>query len=200
MVNKLRKKIVLKIVIMGDGAVGKTSIVRRYLEGEFKHEYLMTVGVDLYTKKEKINIRGKEIDVTWQIWDLSGQQYWREVVSSFYKGAHGAVLVFDITNDLSYQNMLDWALEFSRLGGGRPIVVVGNKIDLRDKVPDSLNIDDGKRKAYELSKLLGIKTTYIETSALENINISEVFNKVKEMIVSEALNKIMKPNSVGNGN
>lgn len=197
MVTKL-KKIILKIIVMGDGAVGKTSIVRRYLEGDFKHEYLMTVGVDLYTRKEKLVIRGKEINVVWQIWDLSGQQYWRGVVTSFYRGAHGAVLVFDITNDLSYENMLDWALEFNRHGGEGPIVVVGNKIDLRDKVPDSLREYDGERKAYELAKLLGIKTAYIETSALENVNIDKVFDKMKEMIISYALKKIIRTN-VGNG-
>ncbi len=194
----MKKKVVLKIIIMGDGAVGKTSLVRRYLVGDFRHEYLMTVGVDLYTKKEKLHVKGSEIEIVWQIWDLSGQQYWRDVVSSFYKGAHGAVLVFDITNDLSYQNILDWALEFNRFGGERPIIVVGNKIDLRDKVPDSIKSDDGERKAYELSKLLGIKTTYIETSALENVNINKVFEKMKEMIISEALSKIIASN-IGNG-
>ena len=94
--------------------------------------------------------------------------------------------------------MLDWALEFSRFGGERPIVVVGNKIDLRDKIPDSLKTDEGERKAYEISRLLGIKTTYVETSALENINISNVFDKMKEMIISEAIEKIVKAN-IGNG-
>lgn len=198
MVKKLKKKIVLKIIVMGDGAVGKTSIVRRYLEGDFKHEYLMTVGVDLYTKKEKLSIKGREIDVVWQIWDLSGQQYWREVISSFYRGAHGAVLVFDITNDSSYQNVLDWALEFSRFGGEKPIVVVGNKIDLRGKIPYSIDQTDGERKAYELSRLLGVKTTYVETSALKNININDVFDKIRGMVISEAIEKVIKSNT-GNG-
>ncbi len=186
-----RRRIVLKIVCIGDGAVGKTSIVKRYLSGDFRHDYVMTLGLDLFTKPEKIRFKGSEIEVVWQIWDLSGQQYWRDVISSFYKGANGAILVFDVTNNLSYENTIEWALEFYRHAGQQPIVLVGNKIDLRDKIYDSLKSNEGARRAYELSRLMGIKIPYIETSALENINIDVVFNTLKKLIFENAITKLL---------
>ncbi len=183
----------LKIVLIGDGAVGKTSIAKRYLGKEFEHEYIMTIGVDFFKKESKINISDVgEITFIWHIWDLSGQPHWRHVRPAFYRGSRGSLLVFDVSNRESYKDAIEWAKEFVKNAGKYPLVLVGNKIDLREIVPDCITSAEGKELAEKISEELGIDVPYIETSAKENINIDDAFSLLAELIFKKLVMDVKK--------
>ncbi len=187
------RSVMLKIVLIGDGAVGKTSIAKRYLGKEFEHEYIMTIGVDFFKKESKIDIpEVGEITFIWHIWDLSGQPHWRHVRPAFYRGSRGALLVFDVANRESYNDAINWAREFVKNAGNYPLVLVGNKIDLREVVPDCIITAEGKELAKQLSEEFEIDVPYIETSALENINIDQAFNLLAELIFKKLMIDLKK--------
>lgn len=179
----------LKIVLIGDGGVGKTSIAHRYLKKGFSHEYKQTIGVDVYSKRSTINIKDYKITISWVIWDLAGQPKFREVRKDFYKGAKGAILVFDISRRETFNNVLNWANEFLHNAGRYPIVLVGNKIDLRDKVDDPVSAEEGQQLTRTLSKIFRIDVPYIESSALLEININEIFDKIGKLILNKVFRK-----------
>jgi len=184
------KKIIAKIVFIGDGAVGKTSLLKRYLGREFDHDYMMTIGVDRFAKEMTIRYRKTNIIIVWNIWDLAGQPHWINVRSPFYKGAIAGVLVYDVSNPDSYENVENWLHEMIRVTGIRPIVLVANKIDLREIIPECITTEEGLRKSRELSKILGIEVPYIETSAKLNINVEKIFDELGNLIIREAIRKI----------
>ena len=188
------REVQVKIVLIGDGAVGKTSIAHRFLGREFIHEYIMTVGVDFYKKESSIEIpEYGEIKFIWHIWDLAGQPHWKHVRPAFYLGARGALLVFDVANRESYNNAIEWAKEFIRHAGGKyPIVLIGNKIDLRESIPGCITAEEGEELAKKLSDLFGFKVPYIETSALQNINIDKAFQALGELIFKYMIEELRR--------
>jgi len=171
--------------LIGEGAVGKTSIAKRYLKGEFTHEYKQTLGVDIFSKSTKIDIGQRTIRIQWIIWDLAGQPKYKDVRKTFYKGAKGGILVFDVSRKETYEAAMNWANEFIINSGRHPIVLVGNKIDLREKYPDCVTREEGEKLAKILSKMLGYEVPYVESSALKNINIDEIFNTLGRLILSK---------------
>ncbi|MHA1617428.1 MAG: GTP-binding protein [Candidatus Njordarchaeales archaeon] len=191
------REVQVKIVLIGDGAVGKTSIAQRFLGKEFTHEYIMTVGVDFYKKETKVEFpEYGEVRFIWHIWDLAGQPHWKHVRPAFYLGARGAILVFDIANRDSYQNAIEWAKEFIRHAGGKyPLVLVGNKIDLRENIPGCITPKEGRELAKELSNLFGFEVPYIETSALLNINIDKAFQELGKLIVKRTVEELERKKS-----
>jgi len=185
------KEVLIKIVLIGDGAVGKTSIAKRYLGKEFEHEYIMTVGVDFFKKKSKIAIENVgEIDFVWHIWDLSGQPHWRHVRPTFYRGARGALLVFDVANKASYDDAPEWAKEFVKNAGRYPIVLIGNKIDLRESVPDCTTKDEGEALARRVAQIVDTDVPYIETSAKLGINIEDAFTLLANLVFKKIMDEI----------
>ncbi len=179
----------LKIVLIGDGGVGKTSIAHRYLRKGFNYEYKQTIGVDVYSKRSIINIKNYKINISWVIWDLAGQPKFREVRKEFYRGAKGAILVFDISRRETFDNILHWANEFLHNSGRYPVVLVGNKVDLRDKVSDPVSPEEGEKLARTLSKIFSIKVPYIESSALLRINIDTIFDEIGMLILRKAFER-----------
>lgn len=170
-----------KIVIIGDSGVGKTNIITRYTRNEFDLSLKSTIGVEFSTKK--VNINDKIIKM--QFWDTTGQERYRAITSSYYRGVHGIVLVFDISNYASFENINNWINEInSNCELNIPILLIGNKLDLEIKrqVP--------KEKAIELSNKYNF--IFIETSALsgENIQISidELINKIYSMHGEKKIN------------
>ena len=142
---------VLKIVLIGDGGVGKTAIRERYLGKGFKAQYLLTIGADFAMRDDVI--RGESI--RYQIWDLAGQQRFDAVREVYYKGSVGALLVYDVTRPDSYFNTPKWINElWTNNGRGRvPIVVVANKIDMRELSDDTVSPEQGRIFTERLTKL-----------------------------------------------
>ncbi len=176
----------IKIVLGGDGAVGKTSIRRRYLGEGFTQQYLQTLGAD-FALKETV-LKDGNIRFRWQIWDLAGQPAFHEVRKAYFKGCLGALVVYDVTRPETLENAEKWCediWENSSYQEKIPIVLIGNKIDLRDTVNDALTPEDGKKMAEKL----GIG--FLETSAKTGENIEDAFEFLGRKII-EFTNKLMQ--------
>ena len=156
-----------KIIVIGDASVGKTNIIKTYTTNTFKENTQPTTGVEFYTKPFEIN---KEY-VMVEIWDTAGQERYQSVTNSYYKGSQGALVVYDITKEVSFINIEKWIKRTNdKLNENIKIILVGNKIDLADK--RIVQTETALEKAKELNMPL------METSALENKNIKEVFEKL----------------------
>jgi small GTP-binding protein len=177
----------MKIVLCGDGAVGKTALRETYLGKEFTSSYLMTIGADFAVQKTEV--AGKE--VKFQIWDLAGQERFNSVRSLYYQGSHGVLFVYDVTRPESYQNLVDgWLNELMKhtRGGPIPAVVLGNKIDLRNlDDPTHIRPDQGGDLVEKMSESLSngeLDIPYLETSAKTGENVQVAFKKLAEMIIA----------------
>ncbi len=171
----------IKIALLGDGAVGKTALRNNYMGEVFSKDYTLTIGADFATKDITITTpEGKEIGLKYQIWDLAGQPRFIAVRDLYYRGCRGGLLVFDVTRPESYMHMSDWIKElWENNGVGRiPFVIVGNKTDQREQVQNSLNHEQGLNYARQLTKITrphGFSIPYIETSAKTGENVNQAF-------------------------
>ena len=183
-----------KIVLIGDGGVGKTALRRAWLGEGFKTEYLMTIGAD-FASQELTTYHSETkttYDIKFQIWDLAGQPRFKAVRDLYYRGAVGALCFYDVTNQESYMNLVEWIQSYWNLNGiGKsPLLIVGSKCDLRDNpaFPNQVSSRYGKEYAAEITKLLkakyGFSVHYIETSAKEHINIDKAFKLLAHEIIS----------------
>ncbi len=166
-------KKIYKIVLLGDGAVGKTALRHRYLGEAFQQSYSMTIGADFAVKR--VNIDGEEIVA--QIWDLAGQIRFQSVREVYYQGATGALLVFDITRSETFENIPNWITELLENNRNKivPMVLIGNKGDLRQESPDAIPYEAAVEYSKELSKWSQFEIPYIETSALSGENVETGF-------------------------
>jgi small GTP-binding protein len=187
--------ILVKICLLGDGAVGKTSLKNRYLGAGFNPKYLITIGADFAVRDVKL----PELDVEYklQIWDLAGQPRFDAVRTLYYKGSMGAILVFDITNRATLESLQNWVKEYWKHSGEAaiPMIIVGNKKDLREQLPSCITEEEGKAFAETLSAksaAVGIKVHYLETSAKTGENVEEGFNK----LVSEIHNYLKESGTI----
>src|SRR5215813_9520040 len=122
---------VYKVVVAGDGNVGKTSLVRRYCEGKFDESRVTTLGVDFQTKL--VTLQNMVIKLS--IWDVAGQDRFISFRDTFYRGAHAVALVFDVTSPPSFFNLRHWYDEIQSAVPLVPMVVIGNKSDLFTVIP-----------------------------------------------------------------
>jgi len=168
-----RKKVLLKIIILGDSGVGKTSLMNQYVHQKFSNQYKATIGADFLTKEVMIDDRL----VTLQIWDTAGQERFQSLGVAFYRGADACVLVYDVTDAKSFDNMESWMEEFlTHAAPGNaekfPFVVLGNKADLaanRRQVPAA------KAKAWCAAKG---EIPHFETSAKDATNVEQAFHTI----------------------
>lgn len=166
-----------KICILGDGGVGKTTLVNRYLTGAFKDHLKITIGVNFYVKKFEFN----EQMVTLQIWDFAGEDRFRFILPSYLLGASGAIFMYDITRFSSFRNFNSW-MEVFEEGSKRneaemPLLMVGGKKDLDYKravsLDDARAITDSHDGIYE----------YIECSAKTGENVLLLFERLIALIM-----------------
>ena len=161
----------IKIIVVGDIGVGKTNLINRFASDKFDTNSKATIGVEFVYKTLKIN---KEV-IKVEVWDTAGQERYRAITSSYYKGAKGAIIVYDITNEDSFNNVESWMNEVTKKGKtDMQFLLVGNKKDLVNdrKVTEQKGID----KAKELNMNL------FEASALEKTNVNEAFNYLMKEI------------------
>jgi len=172
----------MKIVLAGDGAVGKTALRERYLGKGFQAKYLMTIGADFALKESVISGR----DLKFQIWDLAGQQRFSAVRSVYYLGCLGALLLFDVTRPETFENLQSWVDEIWKNNGKGhiPLVILGNKVDLRDQFPNHITDDQARSYCAKLSALTegdGFGVHYLPTSAKTGLNVPDSFDKLGEV-------------------
>lgn len=168
----------LKMLLLGDAAVGKTSLIKQYIKGSFAKDYKMTIGTDIFTK----DVITDEHTITLSIWDIAGQDRFKFFRQSFYRGASGAMVVFDLTRYPTFNpNVVNWLKELWGFTGRIPIVLIGNKVDLADL----RNVREGDVQSFADK----VPCTYIETSAKTGIQVDEAF---KELALG-MLEKMLKP-------
>ena len=160
-----------KLIVLGDTSVGKTNIIQRYVSDNYSTDTKATVGVEFFNKTFRIN---KDV-VKLEIWDTAGQERYKSITSAYYKGSRGVLLVYDITSLSSFEDIEKWKNEINeKVKGSLKMMLIGNKSDLKNERKVSTEI------ALEKAKLLNIP--FMETSALESINIREAFESIlKEM-------------------
>lgn len=161
---------IVKVVIAGDGRVGKTSLVRRYCSGMFEQSRVMTIGVDFHVAQVEVN--GRTVKLS--IWDIAGQERFGSFRGTFYRGARAVALVYDVTDLISMNNLPLWQAEIQRVTPQARFMVVGNKIDLHRVVPRA------QVEAWAASHAF----PYVETSALTSVGVTEFFDVLGKLIVS----------------
>jgi small GTP-binding protein len=160
----------IKLIVLGDGSVGKTSLTKRFVSGTFRENYKITLGVDFFVK----NITLKERDIKLMIFDTGGQERFSKVRPLYYKGAQGALLVFDRTNQDSFYHLPKWLEEIEKYTENIPIVLVGNKSDLEGHLTVPNEEAESFAKSEDLKLLYG--------SAKTALNVQKAFYQLIEEI------------------
>lgn len=163
-----------KVVFLGDEGAGKTSIVRRYMYGNFDESITATIGMDFQSK----TVHLEERTVRLQLWDTAGQERFRSLIPSYIRDAAAAVVVYDITRRKSFEGTRKWIEDVrSERGEAAKVALVGNKADLdtEREVPH----EEGKQQAEELG------ASFAETSARTDLNVSELFRQLAEAMPAE---------------
>jgi Ras-related protein Rab-1A len=180
--NNIGHDYLYKLLLIGDSGVGKSSILNRFTENYFHENYISTIGVDFKISHMKINDKNIKL----QIWDTAGQEKFKTIVSSYYRNSHGIIVVYDITNIDSFNNVKNWLDEIYKYSPNNiKILLVGNKCDL--KYGRQVDREVAEDYAF-LNNLL-----FIETSAKNAINIEEIYNKIVKNIY-DTNNKIDEKN------
>jgi Ras-related protein Rab-11A len=167
-----------KVVVLGDPAVGKTSLVRRHAKGKFGFDSKPTLGVDITTKHYKLE---GGLILSLSVWDVAGQEFSSSMRHQYYQGASAGMLVFDLTRPESFLHAKMWYVDLrDNLQQRVPVVLIGNKKDL----PDQRAVTGGE--AIDLADGYGFK--YIETSAMTGENVDRAFyNLVAQIILMKRL-------------
>lgn len=151
---------IFKILLVGNSAVGKSSLLMRFAEDLFSESFLPTIGVDF--KIRTIEAAGSKVKL--QMWDTAGQERFKSILNSYYKGAHGILLVFDITDKQSFKDLQVWLAEVEKYGRQDIVkILIGNKKDLESQRQVTT------AEAKQFAESLGMK--YLETSAKDGLNI-----------------------------
>jgi Ras-related protein Rab-35 len=187
-INMLEPKIFgkqFKLVIIGNSHVGKTSLMLRYAENVFKAKHISTIGVDFKIVKVKVD----DIFVKLQIWDTAGQDRFRTMSSTYYRGADGAIIVYDVTSLESFNNVGRWLEDMNMYNRNVYKIIVGNKND--NTSSETLSTDTkvvSTQEAQKLAKRLDLKL--FETSAKEDSNVREMFEDMAyELLKREKFKK-----------
>ncbi|OII77190.1 hypothetical protein cand_021720 [Cryptosporidium andersoni] len=174
-----------KFIIIGDAGAGKSCLLHQFIENKFKKGSSHTIGVEFGSKI--ITTGGKRVKL--QIWDTAGQERYRSVTRSYYRGAAGALIVYDITNRETYNHLVNWLADARTLARvDISIIGVGNKVDLKDK--RQVTFLEASRCAQENDIL------FLETSALTGEGVEEVFIKVTRLILSKIEDGTIDPSTM----
>lgn len=166
---------VFKIIIVGDAGAGKSCLLRRFADQSFTENYINTIGVDF--KVRTLEMGGKSVKLS--IWDSAGQERFRTIVNTYYRGAHGIIVVYDTTDRDSFDHLSDWLHDVSELAEpNAKKMLVGTKVDM-----------DGagrhvRKEAIE-SYSAAINVPFIETSSKTGLNVEQAFNQITSMLLED---------------
>lgn len=192
-----RRKKLLKVIILGDSGVGKTSLMNRYHSGKFTGQYKATIGADFLSKE--VNVGGSDRKATLQIWDTAGQERFQSLGVAFYRGADACLLVYDVTDRRSFENLKTWKSEFLRQVTGSvsdvdfPFVVLGNKMDREAE----RSISPAEAEVWcqpSPSNTTGKPIPHFATSAKTALNVEDAFVTAARMALArEELTRRIQP-------
>ena len=168
-----------KILLIGNSSVGKSSLILQFVDHSFNEIFVPTIGVDF--KIQTLDIDGKKVKL--QIWDTAGQERFKNITAAYYRGAHGVMLVYDVTENDSFKNLNNWLIEIEKNANKNVVkLLVGNKIDLED------NRKVTYQQGMEFAESNGM--SFIETSVKNNSNVTEAFEKLgREIMILTANEK-----------
>jgi len=175
----------IKLLTIGDSGTGKSSVILRYTEDQFTPSFITTIGIDYKIKNTTID-DGRKCKV--QIWDTAGQERFRNITRAYYRGAQGIILVYDITDEQSFLNVIYWLEQIEKHATANPIVILlGNKSDLEQDREVTLERGQQLAKDYEI--------LFFETSARKAININECFQSIIKQVIDVQESKclLIKP-------
>ena len=162
---------IFKVLIIGDSSVGKSNILLRFSDNIFHDTFLPTIGVDFKIR----NVKMGDQTVKLNIWDTAGQERFKTITSTYYKGAHGIIVVYDITDRESFNNVSNWLNEVKKHAGSQVVkLLVGNKCDLEDERVVS------SKEGQEFADSIGVG--FLETSAKQSVNIDESFMTLTKQV------------------
>ena len=173
MSEKAKPKIIVKLLLLGDSSVGKTSIIIKYISNKFMDTNIATLGVDYMDKTVDYN----NLKVFLQIWDTSGEEKFRSITRNFYRNADGLLVVFDLTCKESFNHVKNWINEAKEHKNDIKTILVGNKLDLEDE----REVD--KETALKFAEKNNLK--YLETSAKNGKNINNSFKEMIALILND---------------
>ena len=169
----------LKVVVVGDSGVGKTNLIKRFVTNTFSANSKATVGVEFISKSYRINDQVFKIE----IWDTAGQERYKSITAAYYKGAKGALIVYDTTQKTSFENIDKWMSEIKEKSSkDMKLMIIGNKIDLKDE--RQVETDEALAKAQIL------EAPIMETSALDATNVKEAFYDLLKEMYKEVKKKL----------
>lgn len=173
-----KTELITKIIVIGDPAVGKTSLLNKFTTNKFEKKYLPTVGVNIV--KEPVRVKdsdGEEALVNIMFWDIAGQPQFYMLHKPYFKGADAMILVFDVTRSSTFSNVKNWYNTAIKFGlSGIPRAIVGNKVDLEDK--RKIIVPMIQHLADELN------CPYFETSALNGKNVKHLFETLAKKLLA----------------
>jgi small GTP-binding protein len=189
--NSFEKNIYrFKVILVGNLAVGKSSILKKFKNNKFNHKYQCTINVDVQIDSIAID---EENIVDLQIWDTCGQETFRNLTRQYYNNSQGCLLVFDLTDRYSFEKLQDWILDIQQYGPVDCVVVlVGNKADLDKERVVSFDESSELAKKYQLD--------YIETSAKNGMNISFIFRYIASVILKHNQEEELTKNKINYSN
>ena len=175
--KKDKKEPLYKILLLGDSSVGKTCFFMRYIQNTFQETHLSTIGLESKTKDVNLD-DGRTIKI--QLWDTAGQERFHSITKNYYKTAHGIILIYDVTQRFTYDNIKNWVKQIrEEVSPKVTIILVANKIDVDKRAVDK---EEGEKIAQEC----GIP--YFECSAKTGENIDSTFNEVVKKTVEKYSN------------
>lgn len=174
---------IFKIIAVGNQSVGKTSITIRFATDKFSDDYKVTLGMNLSTKNVRIN--GKLVQMA--VWDTAGQSSFEPLLPMYYRGALGAIVVYDITNKKSFEGVRKWFRDIKRFAEEIPVIIIGNKSDLEDQ--RVISFEEGKELAKELQENWSYGVYFKESSAKDAVEVNESFEILAESILENVINE-----------